>query len=231
VLGYFEDAVANAEAGLAGGSHGPSPGTLASINTFTSSAPYFLSNISAEARRNLEAVIAQPAVARVEVLTPAGERETIFITPGGAPRPRVGDVRTASYRSPAGRLAVIPVGSEIEVHTPAGARTYELLSRERLRPERGLDGWDSRDTVVERPRAIPLTIVSLLALLRVPDRSGDDLDFLDRLLRGEDAEKNVFEGLRRSVLERMGLRLQPLLDQYQDEIYRMPLDRKLVDRI
>jgi len=30
VLGYFEDAVANAEAGLAGGSHGPSPGTLAS---------------------------------------------------------------------------------------------------------------------------------------------------------------------------------------------------------
>lgn len=223
-LSYLEQASAAAEAELAGGP-GLTVQALASVNTLTSAAPRSLGVISSETRRNLEAVIAQPAIARVEVLNEAGERETFFITPGGAPRPRIGKARTASYRSPAGRLAAIPVGVEIEVRTPSGLRSYELVARERLRPELGVGGWDARDTVVERLLAVPLTVRSLRALLGETD-ADDDLALLERLL-GEGAEENVIEGLRRTVVERMGLRHQPLLDQYQDEIFRLGLDRQL----
>ncbi len=38
----------------------------------------------------------------------------------------------------------------------------------------------------------------------------------------------TIEGLRRTIIEKMGLRDQPLLDQYQDEIFRLPLDNRLV---
>lgn len=221
-LDYFEHAAAAAEAELAGGSS-LTVHALASVNTLTSTAPCSLSAISGETRRNLEAVVAQPAVARVEVLNEAGERETFFITPGGAPRPRIGEVRTASYRSPAGRLAAIPVGTELEVRTPSGTKIYELVARERLRPERSLAGWDANDTIVERLVGVPLTVPSLRALLRRLDADGDDLTLLDRLL----GEGVIVEGLRRAVVERMGLRLQPSLDQYQDEIFRLPLDRRL----
>ena len=66
-LDYCEHAAAAAEAELAGGP-GLTIHALASVNTLTSTAPRSLSAISSETRRNLEAVIAQPAVARVEVL-------------------------------------------------------------------------------------------------------------------------------------------------------------------
>ena len=38
----------------------------------------------------------------------------------------------------------------------------------------------------------------------------------------------MLEGLRRSAIMKMGLRDQPLLDQYQDEIFRLPLDTQLI---
>lgn len=227
-LDYFSEAVSAAEAELAGTGRGLDAHALVSINTFNGTAHHSLSAISTDVRRILESVIAQPAIARVEVLTEVGERQTIFITPGGAPRARMGDLRTASYRSPAGRLASLPIGSELEVRTPSGPKVYELVGRERLNPERGLEGWDGRDTVVEALHTKPLTVRSLRALLRAANLDDDDLALLDRLLSDDIGDGNVTEGIRRAVLEHMGLRLQPALDQYQDEIFRLPLDRRLV---
>ncbi len=221
-LAYFEDAVAGAEAELAA-SKGPTPDSIASLNTFTSRAFQNLAAVSDDARRNLEAVIAQPAIARLEVLNDDGEPETIFITPGGAPHARWGDVRVASYRSPVGRLAALPVGGDLEVQTPNGEKHFELLARARLNPERGTGGWDSHDTVVERLSATPLTVLSLRALLRAPVSDDEALALLHSILQQGNQEQNVFEGLRRSVLHRMGLRERPLLDQFQDEVFRLPL--------
>jgi hypothetical protein len=40
----------------------------------------------------------------------------------------------------------------------------------------------------------------------------------------EDAAKGIiFDGIRRSVLTKMGLRDRPILDRYQDEIFRLPI--------
>lgn len=226
-LAYFEDAAATAAANL---ENEPdlSGEVFASINTLTGAALRNLSAISEEKRRDLEAVLAQPAIARLEVLNDAGEKETIYVTPAGAPRPTWGKARVASYRSPVGRLAAVPVGTDVEVRTPAGTKSYELIERARLRPLRELSGWDARNTILDRLSGKPITVVSLRALLQGPPLGEDDpLALLNHLLQEDQAQANVSEGIRRSVIERMGLREQPLLDQYQDEIFRLPLDRQV----
>jgi hypothetical protein len=81
-------------------------------------------------------------------------------------------------------------------------------------------------TTAIRPYGL-LTVESLRALLK---RDGDEVDatLLDSLLAEESIADNVREGLRRSVITKMDLRDQPILDQYQDEIFRLPLNSRLL---
>ena len=74
---------------------------------------------------------------------------------------------------------------------------------------------------------MPVTIKSLRALFK---GLGDEIDpaLLDRLLGEEIEIENVRDGLRRSIITKMNLRDQPILDQYQDEIFRLPLDSRLL---
>jgi len=90
------------------------------------------------------------------------------------------------------------------------------------------DGWDSRDTVIEAENFGPFTIESLRALLT--QVVGEDVteDILGQLLAEENVKANIIDGVRRSVITKMGLRDQPILDQYQDEIFRLPLDKRLL---
>jgi DNA polymerase III delta prime subunit len=53
-------------------------------------------------------------------------------------------------------------------------------------------------------------------------------DILGQLLAEETVKANIIDGVRRSVITKMGLRDQPILDQYQDEIFRLPLDKRLL---
>ena len=53
--------------------------------------------------------------------------------------------------------------------------------------------------------------------------AGLDEDLLAALLAEEEAAENVLVGRRRSVIAKMGLRDQPVLDEYQDSIFRLPL--------
>jgi hypothetical protein len=87
--------------------------------------------------------------------------------------------------------------------------------------------WDAADTVVERDGEIPVTVVSLFELLKSQGVSDDALNLLESLLREDAAKANVYDGIRRSVIDKMGLRDRPLLDQYQDQIFRLPLGTRL----
>jgi len=55
-----------------------------------------------------------------------------------------------------------------------------------------------------------------------------DKNLLEQLLAEESESANIREGLRRSVITKMGLRDQPILDKYQDEIFRLPLSSQLL---
>ncbi|NNA41298.1 ATP-binding domain-containing protein [Pseudomonas lundensis] len=196
---------------------------LASINTMTSSsAIQRLDQISQANRESYRVLVAEPAIARVVVVDEEGEEKTYYIC---RTTPVSGFPNLASYRAPVGRLASLAIGAEFTL--PNGT-VVEVLERAQLRPSALADGWDSRDTVVEAEHFGPFTIESLRALLT--EVAGEEVteDILGQLLAEETVNANIIDGVRRSVITKMGLRDQPVLDQYQDEIFRLPLDKRLL---
>lgn len=169
----------------------------------------------------------EPAIARVVVIDENEEKTTYYIC-RAAPVP-VDDARIklASYRSPVGRLAALPVGAENIL--PRGGQTIsvEVLEYARFRPILVGGEWDSQNSILEGDAYGPLTVESLRALLM---RGADEIDatLLDSLLDEETEAENVREGIRRSVITKMDLRDQPILDQYQDDIFRLPLNSRLL---
>lgn len=196
---------------------------LASINTMTSSsAIQKLDQISQANRESYQVLAAEPAIARVVVMDEEGEERIYYIC---RTSPVSGFPNLASYRAPVGRLASLAIGAEFAL--PNGT-VVEVLERAQLRPAALADGWDSRDTVVEAEDFGPITIESLRALLT--EVAGEEVteDILGQLLAEETVKANIIDGVRRSVITKMGLRDQPILDQYQDEIFRLPLDKRLL---
>jgi len=195
---------------------------FAAMNTFTSTeAVRNLDDMSAELRRDLFQLMHEPAIARIVLRDDNGRQSTFFIARASSLPGLV------SYRAPIGRMAALPVGAEQEVSTPTGSRNYEVIERAALHPALKSDGWDSRNTVLQGADYGPVTVVSLRELLQIvaPEAA---TDVLEAWLAEGRAADNVVEGLRRSVVVKMGLRDQPLLDQYQDEIFRLTLGTRLV---
>ena len=174
----------------------------------------------------MRALSTEPAIARI-VVAEDGDTRTYFISRGTPTKPPRDGSAVASYRSPAGRLAALPVGSDFDFVTPKGARTVEVLERAALRPKVVEGDWDAVDTTVEGTSFGPVTVKSFRELLRSAAAGHEGADLLDEMLAEDRAASNVVEGLRRSVIAKMELRDQPLLDQYQDKIFRLPLDTRL----
>jgi hypothetical protein len=197
-------------------------GVLASVNTLTSdSAVRSLGRVSQANRESARILVAEPAIARVVVSSGSGGRRTYYICRAAPP---AGVDGLASYRAPLGRLAALPVGETLSL--PGG--TYEVLERAQLHPALVQSLWDSRGTVVEGRGFGPVTVESLRVLLGDAGDEGATIDLLGQLLAAESQKANVFEGRRRGVIAAMALRDQPILDQYQDEIFRLPLDARLL---
>ena len=53
-------------------------------------------------------------------------------------------------------------------------------------------------------------------------------DIVGQILAQESVQENVANGVRRSIIRKMELKDQPVLDQYQDAIFRLPLDKRLL---
>jgi len=181
-----------------------------------------LDQISQANRESYQVLATEPAIARVVVIDEEGEEKTYYIC---RTTPVSGFPNLASYRAPVGRLASLAIGAEFTL--PNGT-VVEVLERAQLRPNALADGWDSRDTVVEAEDFGPFTIESLRALLTEVAGEEATEDILGQLLAEETVKANIIDGVRRSVITKMGLRDQPILDQYQDEIFRLPLDKRLL---
>lgn len=197
--------------------------SLASINTLTSTAA--IQNLSKVTRAQREThlkLAAEPAIARVVVTDESGRRQTHYICRSDQGMQTHGVV---SYKAPIGRIAALPIGDTYRL--PNGM-LVEVVERASLRPENRADGWDSRDSIVENEHLGPITVESLRALISeiVGEEQVDDI--LSQILAADGIKANILDGVRRSVITKMGLRDQPILDQYQDEIFRLPLDKRLL---
>lgn len=169
----------------------------------------------------------EPAIARVAVVDEDGSRTTYYICRAAPVSIADKRIKLASYRSPVGRLAALPIGADHTLLRDGRSVTVEVLEYARFQPK-VVDGeWDARNSIVEGDEYGPLTVESLRRLL---ERAEPDVDatLLDSLLGEESEAENIREGLRRSVITKMDLRDQPILDQYQDDIFRLPLNSRLL---
>jgi len=185
-----------------------------------------LARIGFQERDNLKILAMEPVIARIVATTENGGQQVYYIsrsTPISIPGSQA---KFASYRAPVGRLAAIPVGDEISLELGRKTQHFEVIERTKLHPKFD-EEWDSRDNTVEDCQGV-ITIPSFRNLLTEKSIDTDPLDLLQILLAEEDAKGAIFEGLRRGVIDRMQLRDQPILDQYQDEIFRLPLDSQLL---
>jgi len=183
-----------------------------------------LRDVSSEVRQALETLRSEPAIARILVEDGEGNKKLFYIARGTPKTSPPNMPKIANYRSPMGRLASLPVGSEYTLHTPKGEQYLEVLEKVTLAPRLKGDLWDSVNSTIHTIDRSPITAASLRDLLT--GEAGED--FLDRLLSEDRASGNILAGIQRDLITKMGLRDRPLLDQYQDEIFRLPLDSRLV---
>lgn len=217
-----------AEANLAGARSASSSGAFAVINTLTSIES--IRNFSQINQANIESyriLSREPAIARVVVLDENDQKTTYYICRAAPVSVPKAGLRLASYRSPVGRLASLPIGSEHRLVRDGHAVSVEVLEYARFQPTKTDQEWDARNAVLEGDAYGPLTVESLRDLFR---EAGEEIDAtaLERLLEEESTAANVRDGVRRSVIRKMDLRDQPILDQYQDDIFRLPLNSRLL---
>jgi hypothetical protein len=162
----------------------------------------------------------EPAIARVRTKDQNGAESTVFIC---RTTPPSNSSTYASNRSALGRLAALPVGHQL----PVGSRILTVLEKEKLRPTLKAELWDSENTEFEALDFGVFTVEYLRPFLTSTTSVQETADFLSRLLADEQFKTNIVEGKRRLVIQKMSPRDQPILDQYQDEIFRLPLRKRL----
>ncbi|OAI65084.1 helicase UvrD [Ralstonia solanacearum] len=164
----------------------------------------------------------EPAIARVIAEDDNGRRTAYYFCRA---EQGIADLGLVSYRAPAGRLAALPVGEE---YVRPDGKTLIVVERAQLRPSPLAGSWDAY-TVVQSEDTPTVTIESLRKLLEQhPELAEPVEDLVAQMLASAEASQNVIEGMKRSVIIKMGLRDQPVLDQFQDQIFRLPLNRRVL---
>jgi UvrD-like helicase C-terminal domain len=190
-----------------------------------------LNAINFAVRENLRRLLDEPFVARVEVDWNKGdeELETYYFSRPSAPG-LVPNLVTS--RAPLGRLAEHEAGETVVVN----GRKGRIVKRSVINPIRHDRLWDAR---VRRFESMPWgdvlealrheSIRQVLEAIR-RGRGGPlaDEDILGQLQQEALAADSERHRIRRRVVDRIALRDQPILDKFQGEIFRLPLDRQLM---
>ena len=204
-------------------------GDFANLNTFTLEKARETKGKIAEANLgSYRKLIREPAIARVVAKGDDGEETIYYICRETPVRIKhVANIRLASYRAPVGRLASLPVGNEYWLEGKGDSLL--VMENAKFQPLQDAGGWDSKPTVLESKVCNLITVESLRAFLRDRDKV-EEIDFsrLDELLEEESKSNYFIEGMRRDIRDKMELRDQPILDQYQDELFRLPLDSRVL---
>lgn len=184
-----------------------------------------LGEVAEQLHSDRQVLAREPAVARIVAQDDQDNMLVYFVARGAPPTGIDTKVRLASYRSPLGRIASIPLSEEFETIVSGRRVSLQVVERSLLRPTLTDGAWDSVGSTIQTPDFGVLTVHSFRELLRT--EAGEAHTLLENLL-SEDSDANVLEGLRRSVLRKMTLRDQPVLDTYQDAIFRLPIDSNLI---
>lgn len=184
-----------------------------------------LQTISKSNQDGWRALIGEPAIARLLLEDENGEKKIFYIS-RQASLLLAGDTQLASYASPIGRLAALPVGDEGEVIIRGVSKRFYLVEKTSFHACKVEGEWDSRGNEYRHESLGVFSVESLRALLAL--EGVDAGDELDRLLEQDAATSGVVPGITHQIRTAMGLRDQPILDKIQDDIFRLPLDSQLI---
>ncbi|WP_198147207.1 ATP-binding domain-containing protein [Pseudoxanthomonas mexicana] len=208
---------------------GASVDGLASGNTLTGGSAFQqLEDIRRESRDGYQVLRKQPAIARVIAIDDDNREFTFYLSRKGVKESvtLAGGRQLASYESNFGRLAALPVGEEGQVEIHGQVKTFYVVEKTMLHPRQEEGLWDSLRNEYRHERRGTYTIESFRRLLA---KEGiDDTDELDRLLSADGAGEGVAHGISHQVRTAMALRDQPILDKFQDEIFRLPVNSQLI---
>ncbi|MDX8326121.1 ATP-binding domain-containing protein [Agrobacterium tumefaciens] len=204
---------------------------LASGNIFTSPKQATAPGQIREANKgDLERLRSEPILARVEYEDEDGNPGEIFIAPSAPPAGT--GWKIASLNAAVGSIASRRPGSEFTLKI--GGKDHDVLIKSvtKIYPRRKQGDWDSFDTVISMDDHGNVTIPSLREWLGRPvvDSEvvdGEEIDLLAKQLAEEDDEHRIIEGISRPKVEGFALRQERLVDEYQDEIYRLPINTQL----
>jgi DNA polymerase III delta prime subunit len=192
-----------------------------------------LGRILLDDRQALQTLQREPSIARVEVKwLDTNEEEVLYICRASSAGilPDGLEGRLVSYRAALGRLAAIPAGQEVEIALPRTERPALVRVRALLHPSFLADEWDSYDNSFELTdfRVAIESIRRLLGYEKQGAAAEIVPDFLAEMFAEDEVRQLYLAQRRRKTLDRMELRDQHILDQYQDSIFRLPLDKQLL---
>jgi Cdc6-like AAA superfamily ATPase len=200
--------------------NGPSVDTLVP-SSVSEAAMRNLGQVNQQNRAAYQRLSKEPVVSRVVAEDEKGGLHTRFFCRADQGMAGFGVI---SYLTKWGRLASMPVGDEYL--TPDG-QAWIVVSKTGLRPEKVNGQWDAY-SVIQREDLPSVTIDSLRALLKAEQPTHSASKILAEIRAKEAKNATIEEGIRRSVITRMGLRDQPILDKFQDEVFRLPLSHQVV---
>jgi len=162
----------------------------------------------------------EPLIARVTILDEDDNELTYYIN-------RVDYVKNPeciSYNSPIGRIASRTVGDEVELKINGQTQYFDII--ERIIFHTTYNGlWDSINTKVENEDKEEF-ITSLREFCELNSQVVED--FLAEIMRDEKLSEIIQQDKKREIIRGMSLRDQPILDKFQDDIFRLPLEEKLL---
>jgi hypothetical protein len=224
-LSTFEEVMTSAARDLSSGESVPVH-SFASGNTLTGAQAYQnLAKISQDNRDTLRALQQEPSIARLVLEDESGQKQVVYIARKSGIHLPSGKL-LASYHSPIGRFAELPVGGERSELIGGKAQFFSVIEKTSFFPRFKHGEWDS---VGSQYRHIDLESRSIDSLRQLLLATGFEAgDELDRLLEQAVTVNGVHAGISHQIRTAMGLRDQPILDQFQGDIFRLPLDSQLI---
>lgn len=176
---------------------------------------------------NLHELRRKPAIARLVIADEDDRQETLYIAPNA--EVSIPGVKLCSYLNNAGKgkLASFNPGDGTNIKLPSGVRYFEVLEKITFDPICETGEWDARPAIAFQSQGKAQSIKSLRALLREAGVPEDVIDEMERLAESSEDDGNVFEGIAHQARTAMELRLAPLLDKFQSEIFRLPITSRI----
>lgn len=193
-----------------------------------------LTRIHNQIQQALQYLREEPFITRVLVEGEDGSITTYYFCRATPPSEnRAVHGKLASYKSPIGRLAEFPPGEEFEIVIANRPRSFRVVERMELKPRRADGTWDALENRLQygaHRRSIPSLRQFLDAQRPAPEPAG-----LDDLWAEIEREKAVAataiasqEGFRREARRTLSLRDQAVLDQFQGNVFRLPLGQRIL---